>query len=90
MEIPWPKWMEFVIAGISVVLGLIVLNVIDRFQKRRWSQSIGQSEKQNELGTPLARNRPQAAFLKDEEGQSGPHAWLNRQGLDVSVDGCGD
>jgi len=48
MEIPWPKWMEFVIAGISVVLGLIVLNVIDRIQKRRWSQSIGQSEEQNE------------------------------------------
>ena len=40
--------MEFVIAGISVVLGLIVLNVIDRIQKRRWSQSIGQSEEQNE------------------------------------------
>jgi hypothetical protein len=52
MEIPWPKWMEFVIAGISVVLGLIVLNVIDRIQKRRWSQSIGQSEEQNE-GEPL-------------------------------------
>ena len=52
MEIPFPKWMEFVIAGISVVLGLIVLNVIDRFQKRRWSQSIGQSEEQNE-GEPL-------------------------------------
>jgi hypothetical protein len=48
MEIPFPKWMEFVIAGISVVLGLIVLNVIDRIQKRRWSQSIGQSEEQNE------------------------------------------
>ena len=48
MEIPWPKWMEFVIAGISVVLGLIVLNVIDRFQKRQWSQSIRQSEEQNE------------------------------------------
>jgi hypothetical protein len=52
MEIPFPKWMEFVIAGISVVLGLIVLNVIDRIQKRRWSQSIGQSEEQNE-GEPL-------------------------------------
>ena len=47
MEIPWPKWMEFVIAGISVVLGLIVLNVIDRFQKRWWSQSIRQPEEQN-------------------------------------------
>ena len=52
MEIPFPKWMEFVIAGISVVLGLIVLNVIDRIQKRRWCQSIGQSEEQNE-GEPL-------------------------------------
>jgi hypothetical protein len=90
MEIPWPKWMEFVIAGMSVVLGLIVLNVIDRFQKRRWSQSIGQSQKKNELGAPLARNRPQAAFLKDEQGQSGPHAWLNRQDLDVSVEACRD
>lgn len=48
MEIPWPKWMEFVITGMSVVLGFIVLNVTDRIQKRRWSQSIRQSEEQNE------------------------------------------
>ena len=40
--------MEFVVAGVSVVLGLIVLTVIDRFQKRRWSQSIRQSEEQDE------------------------------------------
>jgi len=54
MEIPWPKWMEFVVAGVSVVLGLIVLNGIDRFQKRRWSQSIRQPEEQNERGVPLS------------------------------------
>ncbi|MDY6839618.1 MAG: hypothetical protein SWH78_16775 [Thermodesulfobacteriota bacterium] len=76
MEIPWPKWMEFVVAGISVVLGFIVLTIIDRFQKRRWSQSIGQSEKQNELelGAPLAVDQPQAAFLTDEKGESRPLA----------------
>jgi hypothetical protein len=48
MEIPWPKWMEFVVAGISVILGLVTLKVVDRFQKRRSSQSIRQSEEQNE------------------------------------------
>jgi hypothetical protein len=48
MELPWPKWMEFVVAGVSVVLGLMVLTVIDRIQKRRWSQSIGHSEEQDE------------------------------------------
>jgi len=33
MEIPWPKWMEFVIFGISIVLGAIALFVIDRLKK---------------------------------------------------------
>ena len=33
MEIPWPKWMEFVVAGISIVLCPIILRIIDRFQK---------------------------------------------------------
>jgi hypothetical protein len=74
MEFPWPKWMEFVIAGVSVVLGLIVLTVIDRIQKRRWSQSIGQAEQQNELDAPLAGDRPHAAFLKDGEGELRPLA----------------
>ena len=48
MEFPWPKWMEFVILGISVVLGLAALYSVDRFQKRGLSQSIGQAEKENE------------------------------------------
>ena len=48
MEFPWPKWMEFVILGVSTVVGMIGLKIVDRIQKRRWSQSIGQSEKQNE------------------------------------------
>lgn len=34
MEIPWPKWMEFVVVGISIVLGAIALLIIDRFQKQ--------------------------------------------------------
>ena len=33
MEIPWPKWMELVIVGLSIVLGLISLYFIDRVQK---------------------------------------------------------
>ena len=33
MEIPWPKWMEFVVAGMSIPLGAIVLYIIDRFHK---------------------------------------------------------
>lgn len=33
MEIPWPKWMEFIIFGISFVLGAITLLTVDRFQK---------------------------------------------------------
>ncbi len=33
MEIPWPKWMEFVILGMSIPLSAIVLYIIDRFQK---------------------------------------------------------
>jgi hypothetical protein len=33
MEIPWPKWMEFVVLGISIVLGAIsILYIIDRSQ----------------------------------------------------------
>jgi len=32
MEIPWPKWMEFIVLGISIVLGVISYFVIDRFQ----------------------------------------------------------
>ena len=44
MELPWPKWMEFVMAGMSVCVGAVVLYVIDRFQKRRWSKSLGQLE----------------------------------------------
>jgi hypothetical protein len=33
MEMPWPKWMEFVIIGASTILCIISLFVIDRFQK---------------------------------------------------------
>jgi hypothetical protein len=33
MEIPWPKWMEFVVAGVSIVIGVIAFYVIDRYQK---------------------------------------------------------
>ena len=33
MEIPWPKWMEFVALSISIVLGAIALLTVDRFQK---------------------------------------------------------
>jgi hypothetical protein len=33
MEIPWPKWMEFLILSISIVLGVISVFIIDRFQK---------------------------------------------------------
>lgn len=53
MEFPWPKWMEFVVLGISVVLGLAALYSVSRFQDRRRSQSIGQAEKQNEQEEPL-------------------------------------
>ena len=56
MEFPWPKWMEFVVAGVSIIVGVITLFIIDRFQKRRWSQSIGHSEEQNE-GEPLRIKR---------------------------------
>jgi hypothetical protein len=34
MEIPWPKWMEFVVVGISFVICAIALPIIDRFQNR--------------------------------------------------------
>ena len=44
MELPWPKWMEFVIAGTSVCVGAVVLYIVDRFQKRRWSKGFGQPE----------------------------------------------
>jgi hypothetical protein len=37
MEIPWPKWMEFVILGMSIPLGAIVLYIIDCFQKPKES-----------------------------------------------------
>jgi hypothetical protein len=40
--------MEFVILGVSTVVGMIGLKIVDRIQKRRWSQSIEQSEKQSE------------------------------------------
>jgi hypothetical protein len=53
MEFPWPKWMEFFVLGISFALCLITLKVVDRFQKRRWARSIGESEKQNEQEVPL-------------------------------------
>jgi len=33
MEIPWPKWMEFVVVGISIAICAIILPIIDRFQK---------------------------------------------------------
>jgi hypothetical protein len=33
MEIPWSKWMEFVILGTSIVFGLICVFIIDRSQK---------------------------------------------------------
>jgi len=33
MEIPWPKWMELVVLGISIVLGAISFYIIDRYQK---------------------------------------------------------
>jgi hypothetical protein len=32
MEIPWPKWMELVVLGISIVLGAISFYIIDRYQ----------------------------------------------------------
>ena len=35
MEIPLPKWMEFVVLGVSIGLGTIAYIIIDRFQKRR-------------------------------------------------------
>jgi len=74
MEFPWPKWMEFVVAGVSIIVGAIALYIIDRFQKRRWSQSIGQLEKETELDAPLAGDLPHPAFLKDEKGESRPLA----------------
>jgi hypothetical protein len=33
LEIPWPKWMEFVVLGISIIICGIILPVIDRFQR---------------------------------------------------------
>ena len=33
MEFPWPQWMEYVIFGGSSAVGVIVLKVIDRFQR---------------------------------------------------------
>ena len=33
MEIPWPKWMEFVVVAVSVVILPFALRIIDRFQK---------------------------------------------------------
>ncbi len=30
MELPWPKWMEFVVLGISIILGAISIYFIDR------------------------------------------------------------
>jgi hypothetical protein len=33
MEFPWPQWMEYVLFGGSSVVGVIVLQIIDRFQK---------------------------------------------------------
>jgi hypothetical protein len=66
--------MEFVVAGVSIVVGAIALFIIDRFQKRRWSQSIGQVEKETKLDAPLAGDRPHPAFLKDEKGESRPLA----------------
>ena len=72
MEFPWPKWMEFVVAGVSIIVGAIVLYIIDHFQERRWSQSIGKLEKETELEAPLAGEQPQAAFLKDGQGESRP------------------
>lgn len=35
MEILWPKWMEFVVIGISIVLGVISIFIIDRFQNAK-------------------------------------------------------
>lgn len=32
MEFPWPEWMEWVVAGGSSVIGVVVLKIIDRFQ----------------------------------------------------------
>ena len=33
MELPWPKWMEFVVLGMSIPVGAIALYIIDRFQR---------------------------------------------------------
>jgi hypothetical protein len=32
MEIPWPKWMEFVVVGLAVVVCAVILPIIDRLQ----------------------------------------------------------
>jgi hypothetical protein len=32
MEFPWPKWMEFVIAGGVTVISVIALQIVDRIQ----------------------------------------------------------
>jgi hypothetical protein len=34
MEIPWPKWMEFVVLGITSVLCVVTLWLISHFQKK--------------------------------------------------------
>jgi len=43
MEIPWPKWMEYVVLGLSIGFGTIAYIVIDRFQKRRDEQTVQES-----------------------------------------------
>ena len=40
MEIPWPKWMEYVVLGLSIGFGTIAYIVIDRFQKRGDDQAV--------------------------------------------------
>ncbi len=34
MELPLPEWMEYVVAGVSIGLGIIGYMIIDRFQKQ--------------------------------------------------------
>jgi hypothetical protein len=33
MEIPFPKWMEFVIVALSLTVAIISIFIVDRFQK---------------------------------------------------------
>ncbi len=33
MELPLPKWMEFAVVAVTIVICVIVLPIIDRFQK---------------------------------------------------------